>query len=96
MCGERLFPVQFVTRQGEAQRIAKIAISGNHDDHHTVVFQQARLSRHLLLSLPLHAAYAQDANAVAERLKQALSPQGMDLAWTGVNWRRIQPSCSKA
>ncbi|TJX60404.1 MAG: hypothetical protein E5W21_13195, partial [Mesorhizobium sp.] len=36
-----------------------------------------------LLTLPLNAALAQDA-AVADRLKAALSAQGVDISWTGV------------
>ncbi|TIP84392.1 MAG: hypothetical protein E5X60_31500, partial [Mesorhizobium sp.] len=37
----------------------------------------------LLVTLPLHAAFAQDA-AVADRLKAALAAQGVDISWTGV------------
>ncbi|TIP29743.1 MAG: hypothetical protein E5X67_05705 [Mesorhizobium sp.] len=37
----------------------------------------------LLLTLPLNAAFAQDA-AVADRLKAALAAQGVDISWTGV------------
>ncbi|MCF6115148.1 MULTISPECIES: hypothetical protein [Mesorhizobium] len=37
----------------------------------------------LLLTLPLNAAFAQDA-AVADRLKAALAAQGIDISWTGV------------
>ena len=36
-----------------------------------------------LLTLPLNAAFAQDA-AVADRLKAALAVQGVDISWTGV------------
>jgi hypothetical protein len=36
-----------------------------------------------LLTLPLNAAFAQDA-AVADRLKAALAVQGVDITWTGV------------
>ncbi|TIO10214.1 hypothetical protein [Mesorhizobium sp.] len=36
-----------------------------------------------LLTLPLNAAFAQDA-AVADRLKTALAAQGVDISWTGV------------
>ena len=36
-----------------------------------------------LLTLPLNAAFAQDA-AVADRLKAALGAQGVDISWTGV------------
>ncbi|AZN99301.1 hypothetical protein EJ066_20435 [Mesorhizobium sp. M9A.F.Ca.ET.002.03.1.2] len=36
-----------------------------------------------LLTLPLNAAFAQDA-AVADRLKAALAAQGVDISWTGV------------
>ena len=38
-----------------------------------------------LLAIPFHAAYAQDANAVAERFKQVLADQGMNFTWTGVS-----------
>jgi hypothetical protein len=38
-----------------------------------------------LLAIPLHAAHAQDANAVAERFRKALADQGMNFAWTGVS-----------
>jgi hypothetical protein len=38
-----------------------------------------------LLAIPFHAAYAQDANAVAERFKKALADQGMNFTWTGVS-----------
>jgi hypothetical protein len=38
-----------------------------------------------LLTIPLHAAYAQDANAVAERFKKALADQGMNFTWTGIS-----------
>jgi hypothetical protein len=38
-----------------------------------------------LLTIPLHAANAQDANAVAERFKKAMADQGMNFAWTGVS-----------
>ncbi|TIP86749.1 MAG: hypothetical protein E5X63_11005 [Mesorhizobium sp.] len=37
----------------------------------------------LLVTLPLNAAFAQDA-AVADRLKAALAAQGVDISWTGV------------
>jgi len=37
-----------------------------------------------LLTLPLNAAFAQDA-AVADRLKAALAAQGVDISWTGVS-----------
>ncbi|MER8433245.1 hypothetical protein [Mesorhizobium caraganae] len=36
-----------------------------------------------LLTLPLNAAFAQDA-AIADRLKAALAVQGVDITWTGV------------
>ncbi len=39
----------------------------------------------LLASLTLSSAEAADANAVAQRLKEILSGQGMDIAWTGVS-----------
>ena len=38
-----------------------------------------------LFSAPLHAAFAQDANEIAERLKTLLAEQGTDLQWTGVS-----------
>jgi hypothetical protein len=38
-----------------------------------------------LLTIPFHAAYAQDANAVAERFKKVLGDQNINLAWTGVS-----------
>jgi hypothetical protein len=38
-----------------------------------------------ILAIPFHAAYAQDANAVAERLKKVLADQGMNFTWTGVS-----------
>jgi hypothetical protein len=38
-----------------------------------------------LLAIPFHAAYAQDANAVAERFKKVLADQGMNFTWTGVS-----------
>lgn len=37
-----------------------------------------------LLTLPLNAAFAQD-TAVADRLKAALTAQGVDITWTGVS-----------
>jgi hypothetical protein len=39
----------------------------------------------ILFVLPLSSAYAQDATAVAERLKAALAAQGMELSWSGVS-----------
>jgi hypothetical protein len=38
-----------------------------------------------LLTIPFHAAYAQDANAVAERFKKVLADQNINLAWKGVS-----------
>jgi hypothetical protein len=38
-----------------------------------------------LTTMTLGAAVAQDANAVAERLKGVLAAQGMEIAWTGVS-----------
>jgi hypothetical protein len=38
-----------------------------------------------LLAIPFHGAYAQDANAVAERFKKVLADQGMNFTWTGVS-----------
>lgn len=37
-----------------------------------------------LAVLPLHVAFAQDATAVAERLKTLLAGQGLELSWSGV------------
>ena len=37
-----------------------------------------------LLAIPLNPALAQDATAVADRLKAAAAVQGVDLSWTGV------------
>ncbi|OQM77530.1 hypothetical protein [Manganibacter manganicus] len=39
----------------------------------------------LLAVLPLHSAFAQDATAVAERLKTLLAGQGLELTWSGVD-----------
>jgi hypothetical protein len=47
------------------------------------VFHKLAVST-FLLTIPLHAAYAQDANAVAERFKKALADQGMNFTWTGI------------
>ncbi|WP_394891301.1 hypothetical protein ACG873_08380 [Mesorhizobium sp. AaZ16] len=38
-----------------------------------------------LLTIPFHAAHAQDANAVAERFKKVLGDQNINLAWKGVS-----------
>jgi hypothetical protein len=38
----------------------------------------------ILLAIPFNSAFAQDAAAVAERIKAAATAQGTDLAWTGV------------
>lgn len=38
-----------------------------------------------LISLPLHSAFAQDATAVAERLKTMVAGQNMELAWDSVS-----------
>ena len=38
-----------------------------------------------LFVVPLSSAFAQDATAVAERLKAALAVQGMELSWSGVS-----------
>ncbi|MFU0503787.1 hypothetical protein [Pseudaminobacter sp. NGMCC 1.201702] len=38
-----------------------------------------------LFSAPFHAAFAQDANDIAERLKTLLAEQGTDLQWTEVS-----------
>jgi hypothetical protein len=48
------------------------------------VFHKLAVST-FLLTIPLHAAYAQDANAVAERFKKVLADQGMNFTWTGVS-----------
>ncbi len=48
------------------------------------VLHKLALSTFLLI-VPLHAAYAQDANAVAERFKKALAEQGMTFTWTDVS-----------
>ncbi|MBA3447705.1 MAG: hypothetical protein H0T56_08870 [Pseudaminobacter sp.] len=48
------------------------------------VFHKLALSA-VLFTVPLHAAFAQDANAVAERLKKVLADQSMNFAWTGVS-----------
>lgn len=37
-----------------------------------------------LFVIPLDVAFAQDANAVGERLKAVLAAQGMDIAWTAI------------
>jgi hypothetical protein len=37
-----------------------------------------------LFTLPLNSAFAQDATAVADRLKATLAVQGVNLSWTGV------------
>jgi len=39
----------------------------------------------MLFSLPLQAAHAQDANAVAERFKQLMAVQSMDLKWSSAS-----------
>lgn len=39
----------------------------------------------ILLAIPLHSASAQDAAAIAERLKAAVASQGIDISWTGVS-----------
>lgn len=38
----------------------------------------------ILLALPFQAAFAQDANAVAERFRTLMTKQGVDVSWTGV------------
>ena len=38
----------------------------------------------VLLTLPLNSAFAQDAGAVADRLKASLAAQSVDIGWTGV------------
>ena len=38
-----------------------------------------------LASLTFSSAQAADANAVAERLKEVMAGQGMDIAWTSVS-----------
>ncbi|HEY4192957.1 MAG TPA: hypothetical protein VGM46_09965 [Mesorhizobium sp.] len=38
----------------------------------------------ILLTLPLNAAFAQDATAVADRLKASFARQNVDINWTGV------------
>jgi hypothetical protein len=37
-----------------------------------------------LLAVPFQAAFAQDANAVAERFRTLMTKQGVDVSWTGV------------
>jgi hypothetical protein len=51
---------------------------------HRHVFHRLALST-FLLTIPLHAAYAQDANTVAERFKKAMADQGMNFTWTSVS-----------
>ena len=38
----------------------------------------------ILLAVPFQAAFAQDANAVAERFRTLMTKQGIDVSWTGV------------
>ena len=38
----------------------------------------------MLVACPVEAAFAQDAAAVADRLKAALMAQGVNVSWTGV------------
>jgi hypothetical protein len=38
-----------------------------------------------LLALPVNSAFAQDTNAVAERLKTLLAAQSMELSWSGIS-----------
>lgn len=38
----------------------------------------------ILLAVPFQAAFAQDANAVAERFRTLMTKQGVDVSWTGV------------
>lgn len=51
---------------------------------HRHVFHKLALST-FLLTIPLHAAYAQDANAVAERFKKVMAGQSMNFTWTAVS-----------
>ncbi len=51
---------------------------------HRPLFYKLALST-ILFTLPLHGAHAQDANAVAERLKQLLAVQNLDLNWSSVS-----------
>ncbi len=46
-------------------------------------FRKLALST-FLLTLPFNSAFAQDATAVADRLKAALAAQSVDISWTGV------------
>ncbi|GAA2824929.1 hypothetical protein GCM10010836_16510 [Aminobacter aminovorans] len=50
---------------------------------HRSAFRKLALTT-FLFSLPLNAAFAQDATAVAERLKSVLAGQNLTLAWTSV------------
>lgn len=50
---------------------------------HRSTFRKFALST-FLLTLPLHSAFAQDTQAVAERLKASLAGQGVDVEWSGV------------
>lgn len=50
---------------------------------HRSTFHRLALST-FLLTLPLNAALAQDATAVADRLKTTLAAQGVEISWTGV------------
>jgi hypothetical protein len=47
-------------------------------------FQKLALST-FLLAMPLHAAYAADTTAVAQRFKELLASQNMDIDWKEVN-----------
>lgn len=51
---------------------------------HRSAFSKLALTT-FLFTLPLNAAFAQDANAVAERLKAVLGAQNMTLAWSSVS-----------
>ena len=39
----------------------------------------------LMLAIPVNSAWAQDASAVAERLKALTAQQGLDVTWTGIS-----------
>jgi hypothetical protein len=51
---------------------------------HRRIFGRLAIST-ILLAIPFGPAFAQDAAAIADRLKAALAVQGIDISWTGVS-----------
>ena len=52
--------------------------------NHRTAIRKLALSA-ILLAIPFNAALAQDATAIADRLKAAATSQGLDISWTGIS-----------